>query len=359
MSSEQNIVAFPEADDFEALSVYDQAAYWVAKLDGDKPSEDTLAAFSQWVNASPAHVAEYEKLVARWDSLNVLTQLHLPDEAAVKVTRWGYGMGAAVCASVVLLVALMIAPFDNQQSIYSTAIGEQKTITLADNSVIKLNTNSRLKIDYSDSRRGIYLLQGEAYFEVAHQPNRPFEVYTGTGVVRAVGTAFSVYLNNQQVEVLVNEGIVEVDKLPPLAMQASAPQATAITSTSTAATTTKEPLATKANRVRAGSKATFNQHTPLQLALDEEAAVEKQLSWRKGSLIFSQEKLQTLVDEVSRYTSTRIIITDNAARDIRVGGLFEVGNTEAVLDALELGFGIQVDRIDDELVYLSTPNKKM
>ena len=352
MSGEKNIVAFPERNSFEAMSVYDQAAYWVAKFDGDKPSKETLQAFSRWVNASPAHVAEYEKLVARWESLNVLTQLHMPEQKAVKRAYWIYGLGAAVCASlvlVVLTVALVISPFNNNQAIYITAIGEQKTITLSDGSTLKLNTNSQLRVDYSKSRRGIYLMQGEAYFEVVHALNRPFEVYTGTGVVRAVGTAFSVYLNNEQVEVFVNEGIVEVDKLLPIAEQGN---------TQTTITTQASVVA-KANRVLAGSKATFNQHTPLQLALDENVVIEAQLAWRKGALVFSQERLQNLVDEISRYTSTRIIITDSEARDIRVGGLFEVGNTDAVLDALELGFGIRVDRIHDDLVYLSMPDKKM
>lgn len=355
MSGEKNIVAFPERDSFEAMSVYDQAAYWVAKFDGDKPSKATLQAFGRWVNASPAHVAEYEKLVARWESLNVLTQMHMPEQKVVTSAYWTYGIGAALCASlvmVVLAVALVFPSFNNNQAVYITAIGEQKTVTLPDGSTLKLNTNSRLKVDYSDSRRGIYLMQGEAYFEVVHKLNRPFEVYTGTGVVRAVGTAFSVHLNNQLVEVLVNEGIVEVDKLLPIAEQGNTQAA--IPSQASAVTTVA-----KANRVPAGSKATFNQHTPLQLALDEDIAIEAQLAWRKGTLVFSQEKLQTLVDEVSRYTSMRIIITDSAARDIRVGGLFEVGNTEAVLDALALGFGIRVDRIDDDLVYLSMPDKKI
>ena len=103
---------------------------------------------------------------------------------------------------------------DSQQALYVTAIGEQKTITLADNSVVQLNTNSRLSVDYNDKLRGIHLIEGEAHFQVAHNPDLPFEVYTGTGVVRAVGTSFSVYIKHKQVEVVVDQGIVEIDTMP-------------------------------------------------------------------------------------------------------------------------------------------------
>ena len=102
-----------------------------------------------------------------------------------------------------------------------------------------------------------------------------------------------------------------------------------------------------------GAKATFEHHKPLQLSLEENVEIDAQLAWRTGALKFRQETLQYLVDEISRYTATKIIITDSAARDMRVGGLFEIGNTQAMFDALELGFGIKVDRIDEHLVYLS------
>ena len=91
-------------------------------------------------------------------------------------------------------------------------MGEQKTITLPDNSVVQLNTNSRLQFDYRGQARAVYLHQGEVHFSVAKNPDRPFEVYAGTGRVRAIGTAFSVTLNDRsdEVNVLVTEGVVEI-----------------------------------------------------------------------------------------------------------------------------------------------------
>ena len=78
-----------------------------------------------------------------------------------------------------------------------------------------LNTNSILEVSYSDETRHLTLSQGEAHFDVAHNPERPFEVYAGKGLVRAIGTAFTVYLRKVDVEVIVTEGTVEIDSAEP------------------------------------------------------------------------------------------------------------------------------------------------
>lgn len=349
-------------------AVTDQAAAWVAALDADPVSRATLKAFRQWVNAAPEHAAEFERLAKRWESLNILTQITVPSEyqrehrtasgQASWLGNWLPGPQGvlAMAVTLVAVLALLVIPINNENSkLYATAIGEQKTIVLSDNSRIQLNTNTRLTIDYSEQRRGIHLLQGEAYFQVAHNPQRPFEVYSGAGVVRAIGTAFSVHLNHQQIEVLVNEGVVEVDEMPTIPAQA---QAAALSTTLDSSSVTSSTTPPSRPRISAGTRATFERHQPLQLALDETVEMDKQLAWRNGALVFRQEPLQALVDEVSRYTSTRIVITDNALRALLVGGVFEVGNTDAVLDALTLGFGIQVNRIDEQLVYLSPANSQ-
>lgn len=249
--------------------------------------------------------------------------------------------------------SLMLMPNSNMHDeLYITGIGEQKTIVLNDGSSVQLNTNTRLKIDYNEQRRGIHLLQGEAHFQVAHNSERPFEVYSGAGIVRAVGTAFSVYLNHLQVEVLVNEGVVEVDKIPALVVESKDDVSATSKPNQALAVQVKRP------RISAGSQATFERHQPLALIIEESIELNKKLAWRKGTLVFTQEPLQALVDEVGRYTSVRIIIADSELRSLRVGGVFEVGNAEAVLDALALGFGVQVERVDEQLVYLSLAAKK-
>ena len=127
-------------------------------------------------------------------------------------------MGAAALA-IVAVASILSLPLGT--SIYTTGVGEQKTIQLADNSVVQLNTNSRLEVDYSSDLRRLSLTQGEAHFDVAHNPQRPFEVLAGQGLVRAIGTAFTVHIRKIDVEVIVTEGTVELAPAP-------TPQVTAV-----------------------------------------------------------------------------------------------------------------------------------
>ena len=93
---------------------------------------------------------------------------------------------------------------------YRTRIGQQRLLVLEDTSSIQLDTNSQLRIAYSEGRRQIILQQGKAYFDVAKNPDRPFQVYAAGGMVQAVGTAFTVAVDNQDIEVTVDEGRVNL-----------------------------------------------------------------------------------------------------------------------------------------------------
>ena len=86
-------------------------------------------------------------------------------------------------------------------------------ITLADGSIVTLNTASRIETRMNGQERTVRLLEGEAFFEVAHDATRPFRVYAGDGMTVAVGTAFSVRLNKNAVEVVVSEGKVAYSRV--------------------------------------------------------------------------------------------------------------------------------------------------
>jgi len=77
-----------------------------------------------------------------------------------------------------------------------------------------LNTKSKIDVNYTKTQRSINLVYGEALFDVAKDAERPFVVQTDQGAVRAVGTVFSVRLVNDEVAVLVEEGIVELMAQP-------------------------------------------------------------------------------------------------------------------------------------------------
>jgi len=320
-----------------------EACAWIAQLDGHAPSREDLTAFREWINRSPQHRREIRRLSALWGDLNQLTELALPSKKNQRPTINNVLLRAAVFAGVAVLIAAAMVFYKDPHTadlnlLYSTNVGEQKPITLADGTKILLNTDSRIQVVYSPRQRVVRLLQGEAYFEVAHNAIRPFMVYAGANVVRALGTAFTVHLKKQDVEVVVTEGAVELSAMTNA-------------NDGAAAKTLSKPV-TKLADIKAGQSAAFNQQVE-SIETIKPLEIKRKLSWREGVLSFSGEPLEQVVDEVTRYTPITIVISDPAIRHVRIGGYFKVGETEAMLEALETSFGVRVNRVNDRLVYLA------
>lgn len=342
------IVAFPDRHSIEA-----EACEWIARLHGDEPTAEDLAAFREWIGRSPQHRAEMERLAALWSELNVLTELAGPRRQSAVVgagrwrwPRWLVGIqplrfgAAALIAGASVFALLLVRQSDDATPwsgrAYTTAVGQQQSISLPDGSSVLLNTDSRIEIDYSDDHRRIHLRRGEAFFRVAHERDRPFDVYAGAGMVRAVGTAFAVRLRPRDIEVSVTEGSVELASLVTDGGDRRAEGAR------------KTTLA----RIKANQVATFGESIE-SIEPVTAGALDERLSWQKGVLIFSGEPLHSVVEEVSRYTAIKIVIVDPALRDLPVGGYFKVGETDAMFEALEASFDVHVERIGTDTVQLS------
>ena len=97
-----------------------------------------------------------------------------------------------------------------QSRVFATAVGERADHRLSDNSVVHLNADSKIAMRYSPAARDLSLEQGEALFEVTHDPARPFRVAVQAATVTAVGTVFDVDLVDKAVEVRVFKGTVLV-----------------------------------------------------------------------------------------------------------------------------------------------------
>ncbi len=333
---------FPSPRQIEA-----EACAWIAQLDGSTPSQEDLTAFREWINRSPQHQQEIKRLSALWSELNILTELAVPLKKSPQPVSNPFLRRAAVFAALALLViggaVFYFSPRalpdgGTSNALYSTSIGEQKPVTLADGSKVLLNTSSRIQVNYDAQRREVHLLAGEAYFQVAHNAERPFLVYAGDNIVRAVGTAFTVRLKKQDVEVVVTEGTVELSAVA--------------NGGGDALTESGVRSVTRLGDVHAGQRAAFNKEVEsIQSVRPPE--IKRELSWREGVLSFSGEPLEQVVEEVSRYTPVTFVISDPAIRDIHIGGYFKVGETDAMLEALETSFGVRVNRVNDRLVYLA------
>lgn len=325
-----------------------EASQWLARMDADERlSPQALAEFKAWINRSPAHRQQFYQLQARWQQANVLTELAfpLPGKSAVHSVwsnqRWVWPGAVATVVMVFTLWLVMATGLTRPQpviagnGIYETRIGEQNAITLMDGSVIELNTGSRLYVNYTDQRRVIELIQGEAYFDVSKDPLRPFEVYAGGGLVRAVGTAFAVHYQQQGLTVTVTEGRVA---LLPVAEQQTEPPAAV-------------------GELDAGQRGKFlpqlaQQSEALSTTTLKAKDLTQALSWREGLLMFSGEPLQKVVQAMNRYTEKTIEVADPQLAAIKVGGQFRVDDTEAMLNTLMISFNLEVRRLDNDIIQL-------
>jgi transmembrane sensor len=343
-----------------------EAAAWLIMLDGDKPlNRKSMAELHEWMSRSAQHREKLTGLAATWNKLNVLSELAVPLDKPAKPRRASVWLprpqsrfalasvtGVFVLCMIVLLAARLLPDsLDQTNGRYATAIGRQQQLTLADGSTLQLNTNTVVNVTYGEHFRDIHLLQGEAYFEVAKNKRKPFRVFAGKGRVQAVGTAFAVHLREDKVAVTVTEGrvvLAGVDDEP-----VNQPGDTVLDQPPKFA----ENLGTLVAGQGAAIKNTLAEGSDAssRVVLDELQVfqtddIDRQLSWRRGLLVFSGEPLEQVVKEISRYTTMDIEIPEEEVRSIKVGGQFEVGDTEMMLDAFEDTFALKVVRTGNNRV---------
>lgn len=365
----ENVYDFPDRAVIE-----EQAAAWIIKLDGEAPpTAEQLLALHEWMARSPVHRQEIIQLAEFWGKMNILTELAVPlgktesrlrrDQKLSKKSFAGAGLGlaaACVIAIISVMVVYFVPDYKASNGLYSTAVGQQSTTILADGSSIQLNTNSQLEVNYREGYRDIRLIQGEAFFEVAKDPDRPFRVYAGNGRVQAIGTAFSVYINGEDVDVLVTEGrvgLVTIDKRKELIQRDNldddSSQTMEIVDRSREVSYEKELGVLDAGQRTKIINKPLAEQIVAQVEILDEREMNKELAWRTGLLTFSGDTLEEVVAVISRYTPVSIQIPDPKVRAIKIGGQFKVGETEAMLDSLEVNFGLNIKRVGYNQVELS------
>jgi len=369
-----------------------EAVEWLIKLDADElPTEEELLALKEWMAISPIHTEELEKLGAFWSDLS-LTELNIPlvkqsmaslaDEQKSSNGRdrrkfnvlgaKGWAVAACIVAVAIVMIQQTLLPYlgddiGNTNGHYVTAIGKQSTIPLADGSEVRLNTNSQIKVEYTESYRNIHLIQGEAHFEVAEDETKPFRVYAGGGRVEAVGTAFTVYLRQKDVDVLVTEGKVALAAQVPVSEGIKNTEITADLEVVEAADGGGSAYyltlpAESVGLLKKGQGATIlyaqdhnsdDKNTIPVVKPMNSIDVKRREAWRKGLLIFTGDSLEEVVQEVSRYTAMSIEIVDPELKRIRIGGQFRVGDLNSMFDVLEENFDLKIIRSDDNRVLIA------
>jgi transmembrane sensor len=323
----------------------EQAAAWIWRMDSGAAGGADSQAFEAWLRQDPRHRRAVEELSNVWGALDGLAEAKRGEkiatftEAAKRATlrdgrRWWFA-AAAMLALVVASTAWLRKGSEIQ--ILATAVGQHRNVTLADGSIVTLNTNTIVETDLGRRLRQIYLRKGEAHFQVAHDRSRPFLVHAGDAVVRAVGTEFKVRLRtDQHVDVAVTEGRVEV-QADAAALQPAAPGARS------------RPATVRA--VRAGER--------LSTAIADypvipvsQAQLSSELAWREGAIIFDSDPLSEAIAEIERYTDARIVVSDPQIAAMRVGGRFRTDDVQGILDGLQAALPVTIRRTADGTVYI-------
>jgi len=335
----------PSTDDTER-----EASAWIARMNADDVTADDRTRFEAWLRAQSCNAKVYAELSATWQELvksgplvravyfgQVMNAASVPPAPR---RRWAVAAVAAGIGAMVLGVAWNLYK-QKEETRFQTAVGEQAAVALPDGSSFDLNTNSRIWVDYSQRRRVIRLERGEAFFKVAHDTQRPFWVRAGDSWVRAVGTAFNVYLRPTGVEVTVSEGTVEV-----------------VNATANEFPPSDAAITESAAAVTAGEQADVHGRAEVIHELNS-AQLSRLLAWRKSSLYFQDQPLGDVVNELMRYTTLKIEFDDEALRRLPVGGTFQTSpeGVEALLTMLHDGFGTTVRRDGQGHVYIEGPAK--
>tara|TARA_R110002167_G_scaffold51083_9_gene148158 strand:- start:2688 stop:3734 length:1047 start_codon:yes stop_codon:yes gene_type:complete len=342
-----NIKAFNSKE-----SIQQQASVWISRIDrGLSPDETQQLAL--WANNSESHRQILFDLAQTWDDMSALNELKglMPlNKLATTTQKNKRSVHLALAASVAFMLFSVMSwlMFNSNQvgendimiSQLVTSVGEQKPVTLQDGSVVYLNTNSELRVNFSSRTRQINLLRGEALFEVAHDKERPFIVSAAGNTVTAVGTAFNVQLiDDEHFELLVTEGKVLLQN-----MQENQTIEQPIG---------QNPLDAKqgGTLLTAGQKALVAQDSAQSATLSIEQ-IQNELAWRQGVVVFDGEPLINALTEISRYVAVHFDFDDEKLKEQRVAGYFKAGDLDGLLAALSNNFNIRYKKVDDNTILL-------
>ncbi len=339
-----------------------EALAWIAQMSSDEFTAKDLAAFREWVRRSPAHEKEVKAIAKLWGEMNVLTELMSPISEADRVAKalrrkdknrksFDYRVAFASIAifATLTVAAIMLSPQITKDSqairvaevnvpiVFKSVVGEQQKHTLPDGSIITLNTNSHIDVDFSDNQRTVRLLKGEALFSVAKDPNKPFVVVADNGIVRAVGTEFSVRLQNKSIDVVVSEGSVELATLEPT-----------LPSLSSKLNLKREVTKIASLGIITAGQTAKIANSEAKVELHAVAEIDAKLAWKSGRLEFLGKPLDEVVSEVGRYTNLEIIIDDPEIKKLSFGGAFNVGETDVLFRTLDSQYGISAEFSDDK-----------
>jgi len=321
-----------------------EASAWFIEFRAGDVDGDARMRFIEWLRRSPEHIHAYLEISGVWAELPTADPegkidiealierargepdvIVLPSDrprpgtppSALKPhTAWRSRRAAVALAAVVLLAIATVIFIDRGKfnGVYTTGIGEQRTVQLLDGSTVELNARSTIQVRLTSEQRDVTLLEGQALFQVAKDKQRPFVVRAGDAQVRAVGTEFDVYKKQAATVVTVVEGRVETYD-------------------------SQDSPGTAAIVLSAGEQLTVVPHVVTKPTRTDTAIAT---AWVQKRLIFEETPLNDVAEEFNRYNRRPLTIDDGELGNIRISGVYSSTDPASLINFLRNQNSIQV-----------------
>ena len=341
-------------------AIADQAGEWFVAADEGRLDERDSAALATWLKASPVHVEAFLGVSAivrdlkqartdpEYSIAAVVARARASEQTAVRPLwprvigvvratpsrRWP-SVAIATAACTVLCIGLLSwwnlrpsahAPVTGGITTwhFETRHGERLSRRLADNSVLHLDTDSAVNIQYGANERLVMLTSGQAEFEVAHESGRTFRVVTRSADVVDIGTKFDARLEDDATVVTVVEGRVAVG-LPAL--------------TRPGMSTNQGPR----GLVHIGANQQIRVAEGAWPATPVAVDAQNTTAWLRGEIVFDHEPLEHVAAEFNRYAPKPIEVVTPELRNLQISGVFATDDTESFIAFLHSLKGVRVE----------------
>lgn len=307
--------------------------------------------FQQWLEEDPRHFGAFSEadlaLSVLAPPLNARQRRELGRQLAAAsprrppvFRRWLAYAGAGLAAAAAFVFAARSFDFDSPHD-RERMVARPLQHTLADGSVVQLNENAEFEPAFTPATRGVKLLKGEAHFQVAKDPGKPFIVEAGGVKVRAVGTAFSVRFDPKSVEVLVTEGHVKVSETPMAMADHPAPEVI--------------PPPARETDLLAGQRtviALADEATAPTVTAVSTSEIQKELAWREMRFELSGASLEEAVELFNRKGGVQLEIGDSALRSMHISGIYWANNPDQFAELVGTTLGLKASHVSaDRIVF--------
>jgi transmembrane sensor len=343
-----------------------EAAAWFTEFRAGDVTPGTRARFDDWLRQSPQHIQAYLEVAEGWAELPtadpdgridvqalVARARASHDENVVPLPRASksgprsnprarFRALAASLALISILSGAVAWVWLYRADTYSTGIGEQRTLVLADGSTVVLDALTTVRVRFSKTARAIDLVKGQAYFHDTYDPGRPFEVRSDEATIRAIGTQFNVQTQQDGMVVTVVEGKVAVAE----PSQAHVPDPGAGPSSITDEHASLRPRSLAHVFVSAGEQVTLSAQL---IRKPERANVSAATAWVQKRLVFDNTPLEEVAAQFNLYSSRRLVIVDPVLRSVGISGVYSSADPVSLIGFLRAQPTLLVTETDDEV----------